>query len=397
MTGRAVILLSLAAFASAASLRATDPLLALISNEYGVTPGSASLVITAFALSYGLFQVFHGPIGDRYGKFRMVMLTTAISGLTSLLCAAAPGLSTLVAARFVSGITIGALIPLSMAWIGDVVAYERRQATIARFLIGQMLGVAFGAAAAGVLGAWFGWRAIFVVLGLLFFAIALLLRVELGRDASLARGGSLEASLFAAFGRMLGLLRRSWVRVILTTVAIEGALANGAFAFIAWDLHQRHGVSLGASGAFIAAFPAGGLLYAAVAGRVVPALGERGLVLAGGGFLGAAYLGMTLAPGAGFVLPCIFFAGVGIYMMHNTLQVHATQMAPEARGAAVSLFALCLFTGQSIGIWCGARVIDAWGIIPVFAAAGLGLPLVALDFRRRLARRSASLRSAVQS
>lgn len=89
MIGRAVTLLSLAAFASAASLRATDPLLAPISAEYGVTPGEASMVITAFAMSYGLFQVLHGPIGDRYGKFRMVMLTTAVSGLTSLLCAAA--------------------------------------------------------------------------------------------------------------------------------------------------------------------------------------------------------------------------------------------------------------------------------------------------------------------
>jgi YNFM family putative membrane transporter len=386
MTGRAVILLSLAAFASAASLRATDPLLALISVEYNVTPGSASLVITAFALSYGLFQVFHGPIGDRYGKFRMVMLTTALSGLTSLLCAAAPGVTALVAARFVSGITIGALIPLSMAWIGDVVAYERRQTTIARFLIGQMLGVAFGAAAAGVLGAWFGWRAIFVLLGGVFVAIAVLLRVELGRDPSLSRGGKREASLVAAFRRMLGLLRRPWVRVVVATVAIEGALANGAFAFIAWDLHHRHGVSLGSSGLFIAAFPAGGLLYAAVAARVVPALGERGLVLAGGTFLGLAYLTMTVAPDPSIVLVCIFFAGIGIYMMHNTLQVHATQMAPEARGAAVSLFALCLFTGQSIGIWLGSRVIDAWSIIPVFAAAGIGLPLVALDFRRRLAR-----------
>jgi len=386
MTGRAVILLSLAAFASAASLRATDPLLALISAEYGVTPGAASLVITAFALSYGLFQVFHGPIGDRYGKFRMVMLTTAVSGLTSLLCAAAPGVGTLVAARFVAGITIGALIPLSMAWIGDVVPYERRQATIARFLIGQMLGVAFGAAAAGLLGAWFGWRAIFVVLGVLFVAIAALLRVEMGRNASLALGGMHAVSLFAAFGRMVGLLKRPWVRVILATVALEGALANGAFAFIAWDLHERHGVSLGASGLFIAAFPAGGLLYAAVAARVVPALGERGLVLVGGAFLSFAYLAMSVAPGAGYVLVCIFCAGIGIYMMHNTLQVHATQMAPEARGAAVSLFALCLFTSQSIGIWLAARAIDAWGIVPVFAAAGIGLPLVALDFRRRLAR-----------
>ena len=120
-------------------------------------------------------------------------------------------------ARFVAGISIGALIPLSMAWIGDVVPYERRQATIARFLIGQMLGVAFGAAAAGLLGAWFGWRAIFVVLGVLFVAIAALLRVEMGRNASLALGGMHAVSLFAAFGRMVGLLKRPWVRVILAT------------------------------------------------------------------------------------------------------------------------------------------------------------------------------------
>ncbi len=117
------------------------------------------------------------------------------------------------------------------------------------------------------------------------------------------------------------------------------------------------------------------------------ALGERGLVLVGGSFLGLSYLAMTVAPGPGTVLVCIFGAGVGIYMMHNTLQVNATQMAPEARGAAVALFAFCLFTGQALGIWLAARVIDAWGVLPVFAAAAIGLPLLALDFRRRLGRR----------
>ncbi len=386
MTGRVVALLSLAAFASAASLRATDPLLALISAEYGVTPGAASAVITGFALSYGLFQLVHGPIGDRVGKFRTVMITTGLSGLTLFLCAAAPGIDALIAARFISGITVGALIPLSMAWIGDSVPYERRQATIARFLIGQMLGVAFGAAAAGMLAEWFGWRAIFVVLGLLFVAIAVLLVMELRSNTLVVQRASEVVSLGVAFRRMFGLFARPWVRVLLITVAIEGALANGAFAFIAWDLHQRHGVSLGASGMFIAAFPAGGLLYAAVAGHVVRALGERGMVLVGGGFLGLAYLAMTVAPGPGTVLVCIFGAGVGIYMMHNTLQVHATQMAPEARGAAVALFAFFLFTGQALGIWLAARVIDAWGVLPVFAAAGIGLPLLALDFRRRLGR-----------
>ncbi len=72
-------------------------------------------------------------------------------------------------------------------------------------------------------------------------------------------------------------------------------------------------------------------------------------------------------------------------MLHNTLQVHATQMAPEARGGALALFACCLFTGQSAGVWLASHVIDATGALPVFLVAAAGLPLLALDFRRRLA------------
>lgn len=47
---------------------------------------------------------------------------------------------------------MGAIVPLAMAWIGDVVPYERRQPVLARFLIGHMLGIAASTSAAGWLG-----------------------------------------------------------------------------------------------------------------------------------------------------------------------------------------------------------------------------------------------------
>ncbi|MNC95455.1 hypothetical protein D3C83_125800 [compost metagenome] len=62
-------------------------------------------------------------------------------------------------------------------------------------------------------------------------------------------------------------------------------------------------------------------------------------------------------------------------------------MAPESRGAAVTLFAFCLFGGQSTGVWLASRVVDAVGTRPVFALAAVGLPLLAFNFRRLLARR----------
>jgi len=386
---RVVLLLALAGFASAASLRATDPLLVLIAAEYSITPGAAAAVITAFAVSYGVFQVLHGPIGDRLGRIRVVCAAAALSALGSLACAMASSLGMLVAARFLTGITVGALIPMSMAWIADVVTYERRQPVLARFLIGNILGIAFGTSAAGVLAVWFGWRGIFWVLAGLFLLITALLWRELrGNVAMHAARDEAPATLAAAFRNMTGLLARPWVQVILVTVFIEGALFYGALTFVAYDLHQRHGVGLAASGALVSAFAAGGLLYAVSAGRVVPMLGERGLVLGGGALLGVAYLLLALAPGAGLAVLALVLAGAGVYMLHNTLQVNATQMAPETRGGAIALFAFCLFSGNSLGVWLSARVVDGWGTRPVFAVAGIGLVLLSLDFRRRLARRA---------
>jgi len=388
---RVVLLLSLAGFASAASLRATDPLLVLIAAEYAITPGAAAAVITAFAVSYGVFQVLHGPLGDRIGRIRVVCAAVAVSALGSVACAMATSHGMLVAARFVTGITVGALVPVSMAWIADVVAYERRQAVLARFLIGHILGIAFGVSAAGTLAAAFDWRAIFWVLAGLYLLITLLLWRELrANPATHAACGDAPATYADSFRNMAGLLARPWVRVILATVFIEGALFYGALTFVAYDLHQRHGVGLAASGALVSAFAAGGLLYAVSAGRVVPLLGERGLVLGGGALLGVAYLFLALAPGAGLAVLALVLAGAGIYMLHNTLQVNATQMAPETRGGAIALFAFCLFGGNSFGVWLAARVVDGWGTRPVFAVASIGLVLLSLEFRRRLAKRVAT-------
>jgi predicted MFS family arabinose efflux permease len=74
-------------------------------------------------------------------------------------------------------------------------------------------------------------------------------------------------------------------------------------------------------------------------------------------------------------------------MFHNTLQTNATQMAPEARGLAVSLFAFFLFIGQSIGVALAAPFVDRFGAPPIYLAAAVLLPLTALWFRRRLTTR----------
>jgi YNFM family putative membrane transporter len=384
--GRAVLLLSLAAFASAAALRGSDPLLPLIAGSFDTTPGGASAVITGFALAYGLLQLVSGPTAERIGKYRTVCWVTAISAGGNLLCALAPSLPLLVAARFATGATVGAIVPLALAWIGDAVPYERRQPVLARFLIGHMLGIALSTSAAGFVGEAFGWRAVYVLLSGLYAFAALLLFAELRVNPLTREVRAHAGGLADAFRRMASLFRLPWVRVILAIVFVEGVLLFGATAFIALDLHLRFGLSLGASGSMVATFALGGIAYASVAGRVVPHLGERGLALVGGACIAAGLFGLAAMPTAAWAPACIIVLGLGLYMLHNTLQLHATQMAPEARGGALALFACSLFLGQSLGVWLASLVIDAAGARPVFLAAGIGLFALALDFRRRLAR-----------
>lgn len=389
---RAVVVLSLAAFASGASQRSADPLLPLLAASFGTTAGGASAALTAFVVGYGALQLVNGPIGDRVGKYRMVCWVTAISAAGNLACALAPTLPLLIGARFATGATVGAIVPLAMAWIGDAVPYERRQPVLARFLIGTMLGGTLGAITSAALGERYGWQAIFYVLAALYVGAAVLLSAELRSNPATRQATAVREPLTAAFVRMFGLLRDRWVRVVLVTVFLEGALSYGGLAFAAYHGHRALGLSVAGSGLLVAAAGLGSLIYAAVAGRLVPRLGERGLVIGGGLLLCVGLPGFAAAPNAGLAALCLVAQGMGLYMMHNTLQLHATQMAPSSRGAALALFAFSLFTGQSLGVWLASLLVDARGTVPLFLAAGAGLALLAYAFQRRLASRQAVAR-----
>ena len=92
-----VACLALAAFASGLSLRVNDALLPKLAEEFAVSLGAASQVISVFATAYGLAQLVFGPLGDRFGKYRVIAWASTACAATSLLCALAPGFETLLA------------------------------------------------------------------------------------------------------------------------------------------------------------------------------------------------------------------------------------------------------------------------------------------------------------
>jgi predicted MFS family arabinose efflux permease len=178
-----------------------------------------------------------------------------------------------------------------------------------------------------------------------------------------------------------------WARVVLAGVLAEGIFLLGPLAYLPAYLHQRFGLSLSAASGLIALYAVGGLVYSMLARQLVRRLGERRMILVGGVLMGAGYFAWWISPFSWAAGPIALLVGFGTYLYHNTLQTHATQMVPAARGTSVAMFAFCLFFGQAIGVSLGGYAFDHIGPAPLLLAPALALPVLGWLFARALQRR----------
>ncbi|MDB5884282.1 MAG: major facilitator superfamily 1 [Polaromonas sp.] len=390
-TRRSILLLSFATFASMAAQRICDAMLPELSRVFAVSLAQAAQVVSVFAIAYGAAQLFYGPLGDRLGKFRVITFATLACSIGSTLAVLAGTLDALVFARLLMALGAAALIPLSMAWVGDSVPPDQLQEMLTRTGLGSTLGIVGGQLVGGLLTDALGWRWAFVFMTLLFGVVGSLLYRDLRRQRSVPaepgphspppaqRPGFVRQAVLILTGR--------WSRTILLMAMVEGAAGFGVLAIWASHLHRSLGLSLSMAGAIVALFGLGGMLYMATGRHLIRRFGQQGLVLMGGGFVGVSAVGLAYTPHWGPALPASLLAGFGFFMFHNTMQANATQMTPHARGTAVSLFSSFLFLGQSIGVVLAASLIDRIGSSAVIALGGAVMALEGVYFAWALRQR----------
>ena len=172
-----------------------------------------------------------------------------------------------------------------MAWIGDVVPYEQRQPVLARFLIGQIVGLSSGVWLGGFAADHLCWRAPYFLIALLFAAAsagavrAVPTRCRRAARATQRGSGPAWRRVLSEFA---GVLALPWARALLALVFLEGMFLYGPFAFVASHVHDAFGLSLSSAGALVMLFGLGGLLFALGSRHLVSRLGERGLARWGG-------------------------------------------------------------------------------------------------------------------
>ncbi|MBV8095646.1 MAG: MFS transporter [Acetobacteraceae bacterium] len=365
-------LLATAGFLSSAGARVMDPLMPAIARDFGVSVPEVSVVIAAFTLPYGLNQIVLGPVGDRFGKLRVILAALIGYAVFTNGCALALNLMQLTVLRALAGAASAGLIPVCLAYIGDAVPYHLRQVTLSRFLAGVVLAQVAAAPLGGIFGDYLSWRGVFVLLAVAAGILALVLAFRM-RNLPDRRG---EVT-FALENYML-LAKRPGSRRLLLATAIEGGLMAGSFPFLAPYLHDSFGLSYALVGLVVAAFGVGAFAFTQLAKPIVHALGEARMVLAGGGLMA-----MALALGMASPVWQVFAAaelvlGFAYVMLHTVLQARATELLPHARTTAVSSFVFMLFLGQGIGALLLGAAIAAWGYRTAFWIDAAAIALLSL-------------------
>jgi predicted MFS family arabinose efflux permease len=370
-------LLATACFTSAMLVRVTDPLVPEIARNLNSLPATVALLGTAFALPYALGQPILGPMGDALGKARIMKWCMGLLAVAVFLAAVAPNLEMLFAARILAGLAGGGTFPLAIAICGDRFPLAERQVALSRVLMAALVGQLFGSIGSGILASYIGWRGVMVFAGVVTVAAFLLLQWKLVPRPDAVRRKISIASMRTSYRTVFANPRAV---VCYGAVFIEGICIFGLLPYLAVLLEASGKGSVREAGFVLAGLGVGGLLFGVLVQLLLKHLGgQMNMIRAGGvvaafGFAGYALNAEWQAQMASFAA-----IGLGFYMIHNSLQTQATELAPMERGAAVSLHAFFFFLGHAAGpvlYQLGMRSLGAKATILVSALVMSGLGFV---------------------
>jgi AAHS family 4-hydroxybenzoate transporter-like MFS transporter len=362
-----------------------------LSNDLGLDRASLSLLFSSGQAGLVLGALLLGPLADRQGRKRVIVLSTIVFGVCTLVTFAARDGSSLIALRFLTGLGLGGAIPSALALTAEA-SPDRRGVAI---VMATFCGLSIGAAAGGVIGAvllqMFGWPSVFLFGGVLPLLLAPLLAISLPESAPfLALRGSADhsvngtgiARVFSSGPPALTL----WLWAILFLNVIALSVFLGGLSVVLVQSQEGSGASVAIQGLV----SIGGVLGALALG---PLIDRRSFAPLGVTYLGGALVvaAIGFANGSTFVLAVATFCA-GISLVGGEIAVtalaanyYSTPIRATGVGWAVGMGRLGLFAAPFVGsllsrggpalLFLGAAVLvvgaslAAFGISRVTAAA----------------------------
>ncbi len=358
--------------------------LPLILADLSLSDTEGGLLQSAFILVYALVSPVAGWLGDRQPRLVMVTVGVLVWSAATVASGLAPSYALLLLARAVIGVGEASYAVLTPGVISDFYPPAARGRALAVFYAAIPVGAALGYALGGVVGAGYGWRAVFFVAGapgaLLGLSLLTLSEPPRGQfDA--AGGGATPLALKASLGALCA--RPSYVVNTVAQVVYTFAM-GGLAAWMPTYFVRERGLPLAAAAAtfglvlVVAGFGgtlAGGQLGDRLARRV------RGAAFAVSGWALVVSLPFTvlavLAPAPSIFWPAMAVALFLVFLNVGPLNAAMANVLPadlRARGFAITTMAIHLL-GDAASPWLIGVVSDRLGLTAPVLATGTLLVL----------------------
>jgi DHA1 family bicyclomycin/chloramphenicol resistance-like MFS transporter len=358
------------------------PALSFAADDLGIGSAQVQLSLTVYILGLAVGQLIYGPISDAVGRRPVVVVGILVFAAGSLACALAQNLPALLAGRLLQALGGAGGLTLARAIVRDMAGAGGSQKDISLLNLVMLVGPAVSAVIGSGVAVHAGWRAIFVLLGLmavLVLAAVIPLLPETARNRKPLR---LE-QLARDFRTLLGHRR-------FVCIALGGALGStstyGYFAAAPYILQDQLGVAPGNVGYYV-----GGILVGALGGtyasRYLVGRIRQNTFLLLSSLLAIAAAAAFLASALGGWMSATLVFALTFAMMFAAGCISVTALAasldtvPSLAGSAAGFFGsaqmavggLCTFLvgfGDRHDVSCGVVMLCAAGATFVLLHAG---------------------------
>lgn len=352
----------------------TQPILPLLSQEFGVAPATAGLSVSAVVFTIALASSSCGPLGDAFGRKRVMVASCLLLALPTLLCALAPSFGLLLLFRALQGLFIPGLTAVAVAYLGDTVAPAALGTVVGGWIAASVAGGLTGRVVSGLITDLYGWRASFVCFAVVTLLCGLAMAAVLPRDQQRS-----APSWGNAYRGMFAHLRN---RQLLGAFLIGGTLFFGFIGMYTYLPYYLSGPPFFLSQRLVSLLYVSyiaGVVVSPLAGRLAGRVGRRRLMALG---LLIAMLGIagTLAGTLPLIVVGLFVLCTGMFTAQSIAPAYVNATARQAKGGASGLYLMFYYIGGTLGAVLPGLAWQRFGWLGVVATclSALLLALLAL-------------------
>ncbi|WGL26047.1 MFS transporter [Pectobacterium brasiliense] len=371
---RVTLALFSAGLATFALLYCVQPLLPVLSQDFGISPATSSLSLSVSTVMLAFGLLFTGPLSDTIGRKNVMVVSLMLAAICTVICAFMTSWNGVLVMRAMMGLSLSGVAAVAMSYLSEEIHPSVLAFSMGLYISGNSIGGMSGRLVSGVLTDYFPWRVAIGTIGVL----ALIAAITFWRilpESRHFRPGSLRPKTLLLNSKL------HWRDAGLPLLFLEGFLLMGAFVTLFNYIGYRllappYLLSQAVVGLLSVAYLTGS--YSSPKAGALTARYGRGPVLSVAILLMLAGLGMTALSSLFAIFGGMMLFTAGFFAAHSVASSWIGQRARRAKGQASSMYLFSYYLGSSLAGTLGGFFWHSFGWmgITAFLSALLLLALV---------------------